>query len=225
MEIDFIPLFCAEIIFLANNGKKIAIYMPNGSRVELIKDSAAPRSHIKGVIDFVHYLRYRNSITGFYQLKAKKFKELKNQFFSQYDIVEAAGGIVINGKGEILIIRRRGYWDLPKGKFSKGESKRDCALREVMEETGVQSVKVETSLDLYFNGKKTTYHTYRYKRRPTIKPVYWYIMRADKQKLTPQTDEDIDQAIWVKEKDLENYYDGAYPAIKDIFISVKEMKL
>ena len=199
--------------------KKIVIHTQK-ARVELIKDKTKSRSNVKGIMDFVHYLRYRNSIEGEYHLRAKKFKELKKHFFSQYQIVKAAGGIVLNEKDEVLLIHRRGHWDLPKGKFEKGESKKECALREVEEETGVKNLKIEGKLQLYYNGKKTTYHAYRYKRKPTIKPTYWYIMSAPKQGLTPQKSEDIDQAIWVKKKDLHKYYEGAYKTIVDILKSV-----
>lgn len=190
------------------------------ARVILLKDKTKSRSNLKGVIDFVHYLRYRNSIEGEYILHAKKLKELKKQFFSQFNIVKAAGGVVVNEKNEVLLIYRRGHWDLPKGKFEKGESKKECALREVAEETGVKNLQIKGKVKLHFNDKKTTYHIYRYKRRPTIKPVYWYLMRAPKQELTPQKSEDIEQAIWVKMKDLPKYYDKSYATIVDVLKSI-----
>ena len=199
--------------------KKIVIHTQK-ARVELIKDKTKQRSNLKGVLDFVHYLRYRNSIEGEYFLRAKKFKELKKHFFSQYQIVKAAGGVVINEKDEVLLIYRRGHWDLPKGKFEKNEKKKECALREVEEETGVKNLQIEGKVKLYYNGKKTTYHTYRYKRKPTIKPVYWYVMSAPKQRLIPEESEDITKAIWVKKKDLHKYYDGAYKAIVDVLKSI-----
>ena len=199
--------------------KKIVIHTQK-ARVELIKDKTKQRSNLKGVLDFVHYLRYRNSIEGEYFLRAKKFKELKKHFFSQYQIVKAAGGVVINEKDEVLLIYRRGHWDLPKGKFEKNEKKKECALREVEEETGVKNLQIEDKVKLYYNGKKTTYHTYRYKRKPTIKPVYWYVMSAPKQRLIPEESEDITKAIWVKKKDLHKYYDGAYKAIVDVLKSI-----
>ena len=33
----------------------------------------------------------------------------------------AGGGLVQNDKGELLLIYRRGKWDLPKGKLDAGE--------------------------------------------------------------------------------------------------------
>ena len=37
-------------------------------------------------------------------------------------IIEAAGGMVFNEKNELLMIFRRGFWDLPKGKIDPGET-------------------------------------------------------------------------------------------------------
>ena len=205
---------------MANIKKCIYIYTEKNARVELVKDKTKPRSSLKGIIDFVHYLRYRDSVPGEYTLFSKKLSEIKSQFFSQYNIVTAAGGIVLNENNEVLLIKRRGFWDLPKGKFEKGEGKKQCALREVEEETGVSGLEIVSKLQLYFNNKHITYHTYRYKRKPTIKPTYWYVMKAPKQKLVPQTEEDIEKAVWVKQKDLESYFSGAYPAIVDVLKSI-----
>ncbi len=199
------------------------IYSPK-STIHLLENKAAAKSKLKGVIDFVHYLNYRDSVEGTYTLFSSDVKELKQQFFSQFNIVKAAGGLVFNEKNQILLIHRRGFWDLPKGKFEKKESKRECALREVQEETGICDLKVLDPLSLLYNGKKTTYHIYRYKRKQTIKPTYWYIMYAPKQKLFPQTEEDIDQAVWVSPKKISNYYSEMYPAIRDVVQSALEYK-
>ena len=56
--------------------------------------------------------------------------------------VLAAGGIVLRSGETPLIavvrLRKRNEWVLPKGKLDDGETPRDAALREVMEETGHQ---------------------------------------------------------------------------------------
>ena len=57
-------------------------------------------------------------------------------------VVRAAGGIVLNDEGEVLLVHRDRYddWSFPKGKTEPGESDEDCALREVEEETGLRCV-------------------------------------------------------------------------------------
>lgn len=66
--------------------------------------------------------------------------------FSDYEKVEAAGGIVTCGS-KVLVMKRNGIWDLPKGKVEKGETLKDAALREVGEETGFQHVKAIKRID------------------------------------------------------------------------------
>lgn len=73
----------------------------------------------------------------------------------------SAGGIVINKKGQILLVKASGYeyWGFPKGNPNKGESMKDAALREVKEEGGVEAEILEKVGDSkYFftrNGEKT----------------------------------------------------------------------
>lgn len=52
-------------------------------------------------------------------------------------------GVLVRREGEILLLRRRGThgsgtWSTPGGHLDPGESPEDCAVREVMEETGVE---------------------------------------------------------------------------------------
>ena len=113
-------------------------------------------------------------------------------FKSHYRWVPAAGGIVspTGNTDQILFIFRRGYWDLPKGKIDKGEDAPTAALREVMEETGVQDLILGKSLP-------TTYHTYRNrKEKRVLKPTFWFRMSTAQMVLTPQKEEDIELAEW-----------------------------
>lgn len=56
------------------------------------------------------------------------------------DIIMAAGGIVVQRgatpRFAVVCLRKRGEWVLPKGKLDHGETPRDAARREVLEETG-----------------------------------------------------------------------------------------
>ncbi len=65
---------------------------------------------------------------------------MKKAFFKHFIIIQAAGGLVKNEQNEILFIFRRGKWDLPKGKNDGDEIPRECAVREVKEETGLQKI-------------------------------------------------------------------------------------
>lgn len=115
--------------------------------------------------------------------------------------VIAAGGLVQNDYGEILIMFRRGVWDMPKGKLDAGESIEQCAVREVEEETGLQNVELGKFIH-------TTYHEYwdKWTKRQLLKETHWYAMRIyGNQKLVPQTEEDILEILWVKPEDVRNY--------------------
>jgi 8-oxo-dGTP pyrophosphatase MutT (NUDIX family) len=124
----------------------------------------------------------------------------------------AAGGIVVNPNNEILWIFRRGFWDLPKGKLDPGETIETCAVREVMEETGIKSLQLQGLI-------VTTKHQYHdpYLNEPVEKTTYWYKMSTDiLQKGLPQTEEDISEIAWVKKEALSPYLDNTYDTIKDV---------
>jgi len=119
-------------------------------------------------------------------------KKLIRDFESLFVIIKAAGGLVFNPKGQALVIYRRGFWDLPKGKIDKGEGKKEAAVREVKEETGLKNVDLQDFIC-------ETNHVYKdKKKRRCIKRTYWYKMKTSDEKLTPQTEEDIEEAKWAK---------------------------
>ena len=54
----------------------------------------------------------------------------------------SAGGIVINDKDQIILVReRKGSWGFPKGHIEKGESELAAAEREIYEETGARDLR------------------------------------------------------------------------------------
>lgn len=106
--------------------------------------------------------------------------------------VRAAGGVVQDEAGNLLVIRRNGRWDLPKGKVEEGETVLQGALREVREETGL------TVTPMQFVIK--TYHCYNLYGGWHLKQTYWYTMRAagTQPATVPQQEEGIVGAEWVR---------------------------
>jgi 8-oxo-dGTP pyrophosphatase MutT (NUDIX family) len=123
-------------------------------------------------------------------------------------IIEAAGGLVFNEKNELLMIFRRGFWDLPKGKVDEGETLEQCAVREVQEETGLQNIKLGAFLT-------TTYHTYTQKGQTILKPSHWYKMENWlNETLIPQIEEDITAIKFVSKEFAYSMLDEMYPTIR-----------
>lgn len=125
-------------------------------------------------------------------------------------MIEAAGGLVFNSNQELLMIFRRGFWDLPKGKVDEGETLDQCAVREVMEETGLQHIQIDEFLT-------TTYHTYQQNGDTILKPSHWFKMLSSfAETLVPQTEEDISKIKWVSKKEAVQLKELMYPTIKHL---------
>lgn len=137
-------------------------------------------------------------------------KSLQSELHDIYQPIDAGGGLVFNEAGQVLMIFRRGKWDLPKGKRDDGEAIDYCALREVSEETGLQQLTL---------GEKIcdTYHVYAQNKENLLKHTVWFRMYGThKEKLVPQKEENILEAKWVDEKNLGPVVFKAYDAIKEV---------
>lgn len=147
-------------------------------------------------------LDHLSSVTFLVKDKGAAKSEIK-QLFS---VVKAAGGMVFNAEGKVLMMKRLGFWDLPKGKAESDENSRLTAVREVEEECGVK-VKIEKKLC-------TTWHTYLLKGKPVIKRTKWYTMSLlDDRKMKPQTDEGIEELRWMNSEEVEEALKVSYASI------------
>lgn len=127
----------------------------------------------------------------------------------EYRYVRAAGGIVHNAEGQILMIYRRGMWDFPKGKVETGEADEKAAVREVLEETGVEAHITQPVPFSIFH----TYDTYGPKM---VKETLWYEMEAVSGSVKPQTEEQIEQVVWVNPTEVQKKLENSYAALKEI---------
>ncbi len=136
--------------------------------------------------------------------------ELKKAVFKKFTIIQAAGGLVTNQNDEVLLIFRRGKWDLPKGKLDEGENLEECAVREVEEETGLRNITLLSPLMI-------TYHTYHEGSKFILKESHWYNMKVSgEQKLIPQLEEEIHEIKWVSPKELQPYMKNSFPSVVDV---------
>jgi 8-oxo-dGTP pyrophosphatase MutT (NUDIX family) len=117
--------------------------------------------------------------------------------------VDAAGGYVVrpcraaNADGdrlEVLLIFRRGVWDLPKGKLDPGESFAEAGLREVSEEVGIPAETIRVVADL-----GATVHGYVWPRKEVfaVKTTHWYAMTTTAEAFEPEDGEGIEAVAWV----------------------------
>ncbi len=137
-------------------------------------------------------------------------EQLKKAFLKKFTVVPAGGGLVQNEKGEVLMIFRRGFWDLPKGKLDEGETLEACAVREVKEETGLKTIQLKKLLTI-------TWHSYDMGTHHMLKESHWYLMAASSdENLAAQSEEDIEDIQWVPKEDLPRFSRMAYPSIADV---------
>jgi 8-oxo-dGTP pyrophosphatase MutT (NUDIX family) len=141
-------------------------------------------------------------------------KALWKALRSCFRIIKAGGGIVLNSKGEYLFIKRRGFWDLPKGKLEKFENYEKCALREVSEECELKNPQL---------GKRitTTYHTYRMKGKLILKKTVWFEMHiSDNENPQPQLSEDITEIRWFDKKNWDEVEKNTFASIRELMRSL-----
>jgi 8-oxo-dGTP pyrophosphatase MutT (NUDIX family) len=132
------------------------------------------------------------------------------------ETVPAAGGIVWNKNGDLLMIYRRGKWDLPKGKIEMDESIETAALREVEEECGIGKLRLIQKFD-------TTYHIYPERKKWLLKETHWYeMLSSDGGAAKPQTSEGITQVRWVPRQSIPEKIKSTYASIRELVQKVLE---
>ncbi|MFM2225542.1 MAG: hypothetical protein RJA07_1744 [Bacteroidota bacterium] len=136
--------------------------------------------------------------------------ELKKMFWNLHVISNAAGGVVLNEKNEVLLIERKGKWDLPKGKAEANETIEQTAVREVQEETGLMDVTINQPICI-------TYHTYKEADDKILKINHWFEMKGSSANaLIPQANENITAAKWVPKNEMKHFITATYLSLKQL---------
>ncbi len=139
------------------------------------------------------------------------FNQLIPLLCEKLPLVEAAGGLVKNTKGDVLFIFRNGKWDLPKGKTEKRENMEQTAIREVEEETGVKGLSITNFL-------MNTYHVFKRNGEYRLKLTHWYAMQtAFDGALFPEEAEGITEVGWKNEAATQEALQNSYENIKLLF--------
>ena len=112
-------------------------------------------------------------------------------------------GIVLNKKGEVLMIRRvtketgkNGSvleWAFPGGKQRYSESRIDCVKREILAETGYDIVVAKENLSMRIHPQFPIFIVYHFCRLNSEKPI-----------AKPQEPHEVAQIKWMKKSELKN---------------------
>lgn len=188
-----------------------------GSQIKKsFKNNILPESDsfsLESVNQFIDAVERAHSPLQFY-ISSKNPETVWRNFRSCFTELPAAGGLVQNGKRELLFIKRFGLWDLPKGKTEKKETAESAAIREVEEECGLSGLKLVRPLG-------STFHIYRSPFLPAesnliLKETKWFLMEyAGNEKPVPQSEEDIVEVRWVKPEEIEEVMRNTYASIKE----------
>jgi ADP-ribose pyrophosphatase YjhB (NUDIX family) len=144
-------------------------------------------------------------------IPASNTDKVYHRLCAEFKEVNAAGGLVSNRRGDYLLIKRNGLWDLPKGHQEDGEDIKVTALREVQEETGVDKLELRDLICV-------TDHCYLRDGIWHLKHTWWYdMLYTDPVNLTPQREEDITKASWVAKSSLPPFLADTYPSILEVF--------
>ncbi|GAB3567997.1 hypothetical protein GCM10027578_19830 [Spirosoma luteolum] len=132
--------------------------------------------------------------------------DCETAFKKNFKVIKAAGGVV-NKDEKVLMMFRRGVWDLPKGKLDDGESSRQGAAREVEEETGVR---------VYVGDRIcTTWHTYSLNGSRILKRTKWYQMRViNDANMAPQAEEGIEKLAWLDPRQTKQALTNSFSSIR-----------
>ena len=170
---------------------------------------------LSDLVSFYRHLKIIDKLFIFHY----DIEELRNAFRSCFKTIDAAGGLVRDKNKRVLIIKRRGKWDLPKGKKDKKEKPPHTALREVKEECGLKGLRIMQQL-------LSTYHAYTLDEQQILKKIYWYEMTYDgDQDPIPQTEEEITEIRWFSPGELKGILDNTYGTVIDVLKYAKLIEL
>ena len=193
-------IFCGERIFTLSADKEKCFKSINGIGTKLTEQQQLPE---------LFDLFEESKIPEFY-VYTKKPQLSFNYLIKSNQCLDAAGGIVFDRENNILLMRRLGYRDFPKGKIEPGETEIFAASREIEEECGIKDVEITEKL-------ADTYHTYRTPDMRIIKRTAWFKAKySGSQPAQPQIEEDITEIIWISRNEIENFLPEMYASLRGL---------
>ncbi len=130
---------------------------------------------------------------------------------------KSAGGVVMNTKGEVLVVSQHGTsWSLPKGHLEEGESAMAAALREIQEESGVSQLEFVREFGSYQRPKIGKFGG---DDESEMKTITMFLFKTNETSLKP-IDSENPEARWVKVEDVSNLL--THPKDKEFFERVSK---
>lgn len=135
-------------------------------------------------------------------------REIKKKF--------SAGGIVLNGRGEVVLVSQKVSWSFPKGGIKKGENELEAAMREIWEESGIDRLELIAELGSILRPKIA-----RKGERGDfeMKKITMFLFTTTQKKLKPN-DSDNPEALWIKIEEVVERL--THEKDKEFFLSVMD---
>lgn len=130
----------------------------------------------------------------------------------------SAGGVVYrlqDGEPYFLLIRDSyRNWGFPKGHLETDEAPDAAAVREVREETGLDTVILDGEID-------TIDWFFRFRGKLVHKVCHFYLMHTDHERTTPQRAEGITACRWARFDEAEQMV--SYANARDVLLRANAM--
>ncbi|MGL4912185.1 MAG: NUDIX hydrolase [Romboutsia sp.] len=97
--------------------------------------------------------------------------EVENKGYQKREIVEhpgAVGVVAINDNNEVVLVKQfrkpieKVIWEIPAGKLESGENPKECAIRELKEETGYEAENLKLIHKFYTSSGFSNQKIYIY---------------------------------------------------------------
>jgi ADP-ribose pyrophosphatase YjhB (NUDIX family) len=128
----------------------------------------------------------------------------------------SAGGVVVNKRGEILVVNQKGVsWSLPKGHIESGEDALTAARREIAEESGISQLEYVKDLGNYSRYRISK--DGRSSDETEIKTIHLFLFKTNQENLKP-IDPENPEALWVAKDKVADLL--THPKDKEFFLKI-----